>query len=161
MSRLVSGVHSKGTVTLTDVVRKAWQTKDFTRTGAVTVFIGTVRDHTGRRPVERLELQAYEDQADRTLQAICRALKRRKGITDVQIHHLLGAFAPGDELVYVLVAGTHRHFVLPVLQEAVERYKTEAPIFKKEYTRDRTGKTRAVWTSEQGVRRKPKGRATL
>jgi molybdopterin synthase catalytic subunit len=35
------------------------------------------------------------------------------------------------------------------LEEAVERYKTEAPIFKKETTVDKHGKARSVWVSEQ------------
>jgi molybdopterin synthase catalytic subunit len=160
LSRLASGVHPKGRVTLTDVVEKTRRTKNFSRAGAVMVFIGTVRNHTGRRQVTRLELQAYEEQADKALRAICRSLRKREGITDVQIHHLLGAFEPGEELVYVLVAGTHRHLVFPVLQEAVERYKTEAPIFKKEYTRDAKGATRAVWTSEKRLHGAPRGAAT-
>ena len=52
---------------------------------------------------------------------------------NVQIHHLLGEFKVGDDLVYVAVAGAHRTDVFPVLREAVERYKSEVPVFKKEH----------------------------
>jgi molybdopterin synthase catalytic subunit len=44
--------------------------------------------------------------------------------------------------------------LFPVLQEAVERYKTEVPIFKKEYLVDKEGKTKAYWVSEQETQSK-------
>ncbi len=71
------------------------------------------------------------------------------GIVDVQIHHLLGEFSVGEDLVYVLVAGSHREYIFPVLEEAVERYKKEAPIFKKETVITEKERTKAYWTSEQ------------
>jgi molybdopterin synthase catalytic subunit len=67
----------------------------------------------------------------------------------VQIHHLVGTFEIGEELVYVAVAGGHRSNVFPVLQEAVERYKHEVPIFKKEYITDKKGASKAYWVNEQ------------
>jgi len=47
------------------------------------------------------------------------------------------------------VAGGHRSNVFPVLQEAVERYKKESPIFKKEYVTDEKGKVKSYWVSER------------
>jgi len=75
-------------------------------------------------------------------------VRGRKGIVDVQIHHLLGEFSVGEDLVYVLVAGSHRKNVFPVLEEAVDRYKKEAPIFKKEHITNRKGETTAYWVTE-------------
>ena len=68
---------------------------------------------------------------------------------DVQIHHLLGEFSVGEDMVYVAVAGSHRTEVFAVLREAVERYKHEAPVFKKEQIIDATGKTTETWVSER------------
>lgn len=108
-----------------------------------------VRGETSRgERVEKLELEAYEEKADKVLQRICRELRERKGVIDVQIHHLLGEFGVGEDLVYVVVAGAHRQDVFPVLEEAVERYKGEAPIFKKEYVIDEKGAKRSYWVSE-------------
>ena len=143
------GVHRKGTIRLADIIENTKQTKDYYKTGAITLFIGTVRNQTRNRKVTKLELQAYDEQANEILQEICKDLRKKEGVTDVQIHHLLGTFKPGEELVYVLVAGTHRDKVFPTLQEAVERYKKEAPIFKKEHTVNQRGRTQACWTSEQ------------
>ena len=73
----------------------------------------------------------------------------KPGIVNVQIHHLLGEFKVGDDLVYVAVAGAHRTDVFPVLREAVERYKSEAPVFKKESITDKKGASSEYWVSEK------------
>jgi len=92
--------------------------------------------------------QAYDEKADEVLSQICDALKKKPGIVDVQIHHLVGKFEVGEDLVYVLVAGAHRQQVFPVLEEAVERYKKEAPIFKKELVATGKGEKKSYWTTE-------------
>jgi len=113
------------------------------------LFIGVVRGETKQgESVKHLELEAYNEKADEVLQNICKDLQSKKGITDVQIHHFTGEFELGEDLVYVLAAGGHRQNVFPVLQEAVERYKKEAPIFKKEYITDKKGRTKSYWVSE-------------
>ena len=122
--------------------------EDFQKVGAIALFIGVVRVETlkGER-VQRLELEAYEENANEVLTNICGDLKRREGIVDVQIHHLLGEFSVGEELVYVVVAGAHRKNVFPVLEEAVNRYKKEAPIFKKETIVNQKSRTESYWVT--------------
>jgi molybdopterin synthase catalytic subunit len=62
---------------------------------------------------------------------------------------LLGEINVGEDLIYVMVAGSHRKQVFPVLEEAVERYKKEAPIFKKELITTGRGVKKAFWTAER------------
>ena len=117
------------------------------------MFIGVVRGETEKgEKVEKLELEAYEEKANQTLAKICDDLRKKPGVTDVQIHHLLGEFSAGEDLVYVLVAGTHRQNIFPVLEEAVERYKSEAPIFKKEHIITEKGEKKAYWLPEKDNR---------
>jgi len=147
-----AGVHPKGTVALLDVIESVRKHPDYKKVGAMALFVGVVRGKTKEgESVKRLQLEAYDEKADETLEKICTDLKRKKGIADVQIHHFTGQFELGEDLVYVLVAGGHRESVFPVLQEAVERYKKEAPIFKKEYVKDKKGKTKAYWISERKI----------
>jgi len=144
------GVHKKGTLTITDLLKSVKERPDFHKVGAITLFIGVVRGETFKgEKVKRLELEAYDEKADEVLGSICDELKQKKGIVDVQIHHFTGKFELGEDLVYVLVAGGHRTNVFPVLQEAVERYKKEAPIFKKEYVKDKKGTVTSHWVSER------------
>lgn len=143
-----AGVHEKGTFTLEEVIKNAKRKKEFQKAGAIATFIGVVRGDAKGEEVQRLVLEAYEEKANEVLAKICNDLLKRDGIFDVQIHHLLGEFHVGEDLVYVLVAGSHRENVFPVLEEAVERYKKEAPIFKKEYKTDKKGKTSTCWVGE-------------
>jgi molybdopterin synthase catalytic subunit len=144
-----SGVHKKGAFSLLDIIKNVKSKRDIQKAGAIALFIGLVRGETLKGDkVQKLELEAYEEKANEILASICNDLKKKQGIVDVQIHHLLGEFSVGEDLVYVLVAGAHRRNVFSVLEEAVERYKKEAPIFKKEYITDGKSKTRAYWVTE-------------
>ena len=142
-------IHEKGTFPLLDLIKNLRKEESFQKVGAIAAFIGVVRGETPKgEKVQRLEVEAYEEKANEVLAKICSDLRKKPGIVDVQIHHMIGEFSVGEDLVYVLVAGAHRRNVFSVLEEAVERYKKEAPIFKKEYITDEKGKTRAYWVTE-------------
>ena len=144
------GIHKKGELSFSRLLKLVKESPDFHRAGAIATFIGVVRGETlNGENVSRMELEAYEEKANEVLANICRALRERQGVIDVQIHHFVGEFGVGEDLVYVVVAGAHRQNVFPVLEEAVERYKKEATIFKKEYVIDKTGATKSYWVSEQ------------
>lgn len=144
------GIHKKGELTLSELLKSVKERADFRKAGAIATFIGVVRGETvGGENVERLELEAYEERANKILGGICEELKKREGVVDVQIHHFVGEFGVGEDLVYVVVAGAHRENVFGVLQEAVERYKNEAPVFKKEHIVNKTGVKESYWVSEQ------------
>ena len=145
-----AGVHEKGSFSLLDLVNNVRSQREFGKAGAMAMFVGVVRGETAKGgKVQKLRLEAYEEKADEILLRICNDLKRKPGIVDVQIHHLLGEFEVGEDLVYVVVAGSHRGEIFPVLEEAVERYKKEAPIFKKELILTRKGEKKAYWSAEQ------------
>ena len=145
-----AGVHEKGTFTLTDLITNAKKNETFPKAGAIALFIGVARGETlDGKKVEKLTMEAYEEKADEVLTKICDDLSKKPGIVNVQIHHLLGDFKVGEDLVYVSVAGAHRTQVFPILREAVERYKSEAPVFKKERVIDAEGKATEQWVSEK------------
>ncbi len=145
-------VHRKGTIKLNDVIRMAKANEEFLKVGAIGLFIGVVRGETkGKKVVKKLELEAYESEASRILENICDDLKQSDDIVDVQIHHMVGEFGVSEELVYVLVAGAHRSAVFPVLEEAVERYKEEVPIFKKESIVKGNGEE-SYWVGEREMK---------
>ena len=101
------------------------------------------------KKLKNSSIEGYEEKAKEVLTKISEDLVQKHGIVNVQIHHLLGEFNVGDDLVYVAVAGAHRTDVFPVLREAVERYKSEAPVFKKEYITDKKGSPLEYWVSEK------------
>ena len=146
-----AGVHEKGTISVPDLLSNIRKNSNFKKAGAIALFIGVARGETleGEK-VQKLTLEAYEEKANEVLAKICSDLSKKPGIVDVQIHHLLGEFNVGEDLVYVSVAGSHRTDVFPVLREAVERYKKEVPIFKKERVVSAKGSAAEYWVSEKG-----------
>jgi len=144
------GIHEKGKLSLLNLLKSIKDKSDFHKAGALAMFIGVVRGETpSGENVKKLELEAYAEKANKILGNICKELREREGVVDVQIHHFVGEFGVGEDLVYVVVAGAHRENVFPVLEEAVERYKREAPIFKKECIVDERGATKSYWVSER------------
>jgi molybdopterin synthase catalytic subunit len=151
------GIHKKGELTISQLIDSIKAKDDFHKIGALASFVGIVRSTSLEgENVERLELEAYEKQANKVLGDICEDLKEREDIIDVQIHHFVGKFELGEDLIYVLVAGSHRQNLFGVLQEAVERYKHEAPVFKKEHIIKETGVKEAYWVNEKEVQQKRK-----
>ncbi len=145
-----AGVHEKGKFNLQTLLGNIKENKSYEKTGAIGIFIGTVRgENNEAQKVQKLTLEAYEEKANEVLDNICNELEKKPSIVDVQIHHLLGDFQVGDEIVYVSVAGGHRPEVFSILREAVERYKHEAPVFKREQIIDEKGQTRETWVSER------------
>ena len=144
------GVHEKGTLSVPDLLSSIKQNSNFKKAGAIALFVGVARGETleGEK-VQKLTLEAYEEKANEVLAKICSDLSQKEGIVDVQIHHMLGEFDVGEDMVYVSVAGSHREQVFPVLWEAVERYKKEAPIFKKEQVTNAEGAAVEYWVSEK------------
>jgi molybdopterin synthase catalytic subunit len=145
-----TGAHKKGELSLKDILQDVRAEKSFRTVGAIGVFVGVVRGRTLEgHEVRKLEVEAYEEKAELALSRIRSDLIKKQGIVDVRIYHNLGEFEPGDDLVYVVVAGMHRSSVFDVLRQAVERYKHEAPFFKKEYLIDKvTGKETTRWVEE-------------
>jgi molybdopterin synthase catalytic subunit len=145
-----AGVHEKGTFSVLDLLNNAKKDDGYEKAGAIALFIGVVRgENLEGETVQKLTLEAYEEKANEVLAKICEELSKKKGIVDVQIHHLLGEFNVGEDIVYVSVAGSYRTDVFPVLREAVERYKTEVPVFKKETIIDEKGTADEYWVSEK------------
>jgi len=131
------GIHSRGNISVEQVVDEVRRHPESNRAGAMVTFVGIVREDpvessTGK--VRYLEYEAFEEVAVKKLQELRDDLTKREGIVDISIHHVIDRLRVGDESLIIVVLGTHRRFVFPVLEEAVERVKKEVPIWKKEFT---------------------------
>ena len=135
--RKLAGVHSKGAVTLQELIEEVKRGPQAHRIGCILTFTGVVRGVTkGGSKVLRLEYEAYSEAAEAKLEEIAEDLKRIPGVVDVRIHHFVGSLGVGEESVYVVVAAEHREEGFKALREAVERLKAEVPIWKKEYAEE-------------------------
>lgn len=105
--------------------------------GAVVTFRGDVRAETGGRRVLRLEYEAYRSMAERTLARIGAEVERAHGAA-LAILHRVGALGPGEAAVVIAAAAPHRTPAFRACEEAIERLKREAPIWKREVFADGT-----------------------
>ncbi|MCL7415234.1 MAG: molybdopterin synthase [ANME-2 cluster archaeon] len=103
-------------------------------TGAIGSFTGIVRQKTGDIKTESLEFESHEKIAGDRMHLIENDLKNKEGVQEVRIHHKTGWIGPGQDIVYIVVATSHRQQLFPALSDAIERVKSEVPIWKKEHT---------------------------
>jgi len=139
------GISVKGVVSLQDLLKLAKHNPNLREGGAIATFTGIVRGYThSGEEVQKLEIEAHQEEAIKALTEISDELRSKPGVIDVLIHHLVGEFQVGEDLVYVVVIGKSRRDVFQALEKAVEGYKKKAAIWKKEYLSDGS----SHWTSE-------------
>lgn len=136
-----TGIDRKGEVSLFDLIEFARKNPKANQAGAIVTFTGIVRGYSHQdKEVESLELEAYDALAEKALEKISLELCARKGVVDVLIHHLVGTFHVGEDLVHVIVLADSRENAFITAREAVERYKKEVAVWKKEYFADGTSR---------------------
>lgn len=103
------------------------QDPEFARhVGMVLVHNGVVRawSREDRSAVSRLEVRADEAKIEQ-LRAEC---ERRPGIHRVLVEARSGTLEPGDDLLFIVVAGDIRENVKPALADLLDRIKAEAVV---------------------------------
>jgi len=103
--------------------------------GGVVTFRGDVRDETRGKRVVRLEYEAYVPMAERKLEEIGLAVGEAHGAR-VAIVHRVGVLVPGEAAVVIAAAAPHRAPAFRACEEALERLKRDAPIWKREIHED-------------------------
>ncbi|HWK12439.1 MAG TPA: molybdenum cofactor biosynthesis protein MoaE [Vicinamibacterales bacterium] len=101
--------------------------------GAVTMFVGLVRDHNAGRRVLWLEYEAYVPLALKSFEQIGREAATRWPTARLAIHHRTGRVDIGEASVVIAAASAHRAEAFAACRYAIERLKQIAPIWKHEY----------------------------
>ncbi len=133
----------EGPIAVEELVRCA---RSSTR-GAVTLFLGTVRDSHEGRPVTHLTYEAYRPMALGALRTIAEELTAAGDDLAVAIHHRLGEVRAGEPSVAIVTASPHRAAAYEANREALERLKREVPIWKKEHY----GGGDSAWREEEAL----------
>ncbi len=100
--------------------------------GAVTFFLGTVRDSNRGRRVIHLEYEAYEAMAVRQMERIEELASEKFAVNGIAVVHRTGRLAIGEASVAIAVSAPHRGAAFDACRFIIDRIKQEVPIWKKE-----------------------------
>jgi len=104
--------------------------------GAVVAFTGFCRDEGGR--LSALELEHYPGMAEAEIVRIAAQAQERWPLLGLTVIHRFGRIRPGDEIVLVLAASSHRRAAFEAAEFLMDYLKTKAPFWKREHLRDGT-----------------------
>lgn len=104
------------------------------RCGAVVLFSGTARDHSGgRERVTGLEYEAYEEQVRPRLRAVAdEARVRWPEVGRLVLLHRIGPVAIGESSVVVVASAPHRGEAFAAARFCIDTLKASVPIWKRE-----------------------------
>jgi molybdopterin synthase catalytic subunit len=112
---------------LSAMVAKLKKEPGFTEhVGMILIHNGVVRawSRKDRTPVRSIRVTPDREKMAR----ICSEFEERPGIFRVVAHAFEGELVPGDDLLYLIVAGDIRENVKPALAELLDRIKAEAVV---------------------------------
>ena len=103
--------------------------------GAVASFVGITRaDGGGDETVTAMTLEHYPAMTEKQLADIEAEACRRWNLTASLIVHRHGRLEPGDRIVLVVTAASHRRAALDACAFLIDWLKTKAPFWKREET---------------------------
>jgi len=102
--------------------------------GAVVSFIGLCRDEGGR--LAALEIEHYPGMAEAEIERVVAEAESRWPLLGVTAIHRFGSIAPGEQIVLVAAASSHRGAAFAAAEMLMDYLKTRAPFWKRARLKD-------------------------
>jgi molybdopterin synthase catalytic subunit len=98
--------------------------------GAVVTFAGICRGDENGEPIAALTLEHYPGMAEAEIARHIEAAERRWSLLGVTVIHRYGRITPGEDIVLVVTASSHRHDAFAAAEFLMDYLKTRAPFWK-------------------------------
>ncbi len=110
-------------MTLNDIVEKMKNHPRYTDAGMILYHNGTVRNSSrSGEPVKALEIHVDHEKLEKLLER----QRKKEGIVEILVHIVEDKrLYPGDDVMYLAVAGDIRERVIAVLAETLDEIKTD------------------------------------
>ncbi len=108
----------------------AAMTRGRTDVGAVVAFTGICRGTEDGAPIAALTLEHYPDMAEAEIARHVEEAQSRWSLRGVTVIHRYGRIEPGEGIVLVLAASSHRHDAFAAAEFLMDYLKTRAPFWK-------------------------------
>ncbi len=102
--------------------------------GAVVTFTGLCRDEQGQ--LSALELEHYPGMAEEEIGRVVQEALARWPLLGLTVIHRFGVIRPGERIVLVATAATHRAAAFAAAEFLMDFLKTRAPFWKKTHLSD-------------------------
>src|SRR5215467_8979463 len=99
--------------------------------GAVVTFTGICRGDENGEPIAGLTLEHYPGMAEAEIARHIEAAERRWSLRGVTVIHRHGRITPGEDIVLVVTASSHRHDAFAAAEFLMDYLKTRAPFWKR------------------------------
>jgi molybdopterin synthase catalytic subunit len=101
--------------------------------GAVTSFLGYVRDNNNNTIVESIKLEVYEKMAYKQFEKIIEEANNKWSLVDILIIHRYGILQVNDKIVLVASFSSHRKDSFEACNFIMDYLKKDAPFWKNEF----------------------------
>lgn len=116
-----------------DIVRlQAGFLNAFGHCGAMTTFVGIVRQQRDDQIVQFLELDWYPGLSERSLESVARDTVQRFSVAGLTVVHRCGKVMAGEPIVFVGAAGSHRRETFDAVDYTMDRLKSDIALWKRE-----------------------------
>ena len=106
------------------------------KAGGHVLFVGTVRDHTQGKKVNKLHFESYEPMAVKEMRKIAERAMNKWPLLGISVHHRVGELDIGEIPVIIAVSSAHRKEAFAACEFVIDELKKTVPIWKKEYFDD-------------------------
>jgi molybdopterin synthase catalytic subunit len=100
--------------------------------GAMASFVGLVRGQAGDDKIGAMTLEHYPGMTEKKLAEVETEARQRWPLEDCLIIHRYGRLEPGERIVMVITAASHRQAALEACAFLIDWLKTSAPFWKLE-----------------------------
>jgi len=101
--------------------------------GAVSTFIGYVRDINNNKKVTSIDLEVYQKMAEQSLSIICDQAKKKWKLADTLVIHRFGKLNINEKIVLVATFSINRQGSIAACNYIMDYLKKDAPFWKKEF----------------------------
>jgi molybdopterin synthase catalytic subunit len=106
------------------------------RIGGIVTFLGTARDFSKGKDIQRIDFEYYQGMAEKKLNEIRERALADYDILEVSIIHRVGRIEIGDNIVLIVVAAQHRKDAFRACEWCIDELKRITPIWKREETHE-------------------------
>ena len=104
--------------------------------GALSIFIGNVRNHGRFGNVSEIYYETYNEMAQEKMREIENEAQTKWGIKKLVAIHRIGNIKAGETSIIIGVSSEHRHEAFEACKYIINNVKTRVPIWKKEVTEE-------------------------